>query len=170
MGQTTSAPSLGQPEPIQTNNESNTLKSTSVSVDDKIPTFQPTGVNEPVVGTKHSSTPEQLPSIVPHTLDTWFKDLLTKLGSTPSDMYVICSDVVLGTAFDFETAKAYTQQEAKRQLAKGMYRYKVELHRKSDMLPYLITVYERNPNLIFGQSVMVAQYSVWKVPIFKTIM
>jgi hypothetical protein len=168
MGQTASTSSPGQPEPIQTNNESNTLKSTSVSSDDKISTLRPVGVNEPV-DTKHSSTPEQLPSIVPHTLDTWFKDLLTKLGSTPSDMYVICSDVVLGTAFDFETAKAYTQQEAKRQLTKGMYRYKVELHRKSDMLPYLITVYERNPNLIFGQSVMVVQYSVWKVPIFKTI-
>ena len=115
MGQATSTSSPGQLEPIQTNNESNTLKSTSVSLDDKISTFQSTGVNE-LVDTKHSSTPGQLPSIVPHTLDTWFKDLLTKLGSTPSDMYVICSDVVLGTAFDFETAKTYAQQEAKIQI------------------------------------------------------
>jgi hypothetical protein len=184
MGQTTSTPSSGQTEPVITRDESSASASTqnpsipsdnqeskSQSVGNIVPdgVMGPTGTGDENKMNLQPGIPEQSQSIVTHNLDTWFKDLLNKLGSTPSEMYVISSDVVLSTAFDFATAKAYAQQEAKKSLAKGLYRYKFELHTKSETLKYLITVYERNPNLIFGQSVTVAQFNVWKVPICRAL-
>jgi hypothetical protein len=179
MGQTTSTLSSSQPELVITRDESSvsvSTQNTSIPSDNQesksqsivsVGVMGPTGtVNENEMNSQ-PEIPEQSSSIVTHNLDTWFKDLLNKLGSTPSEMYVISSDVVLSTAFDFVTAKAYAQQEAKKSLMKGLYRYKFELDTKSETLKYLITVYERNPNLIFGQSVTVAQFNVWKVPICR---
>ena len=106
----------------------------------------------------------QAPLVVPLNLDTWYQNLISRLNSIPSEMFIVCSDTVLACSFDLESACLFAQQEAQKQLLEGIHRHKVETI-ENGKIAYSITIYERDPNLIFGRSVIIAQYHVCRAPI-----
>lgn len=106
----------------------------------------------------------QIPLVVPVNLDTWYQNLISRLNSIPSEMFIVCSDTVLACSFDLESACLFAQQEAQKQLLEGIHRHKVETI-ENGKIAYSITIYERDPNLIFGRSVIIAQYHVCRAPI-----
>jgi hypothetical protein len=109
----------------------------------------------------------QIPLAVPVNLDTWYQNLISRLSSVPSEMFIVCSDMVLACSFDLETACLFAQKEAENQLLEGIHRHKVETIGNGN-IAYSITIYERDPNLIFGRSVIIAQYHVCRAPIMGT--
>jgi hypothetical protein len=106
----------------------------------------------------------QAPLVVPLNLDTWYQNLISRLNSIPSEMFIVCSDTVLACSFDLESACLFAQQEAQKQLLEGIHRHKVETI-ENGKIAYSITIYERDPNLIFGRSVIIAQYHVCRASI-----
>lgn len=117
-----------------------------------------------VVEQDKSPQSTQAPLVVPLNLDTWYQNLISRLNSIPSEMFIVCSDTVLACSFDLESACLFAQQEAQKQLLEGIHRHKVETI-ENGKIAYSITIYERDPNLIFGRSVIIAQYHVCRAPI-----
>ena len=117
-----------------------------------------------VVEQDKSPQSTQAPLVVPLNLDTWYQNLISRLNSIPSEMFIVCSDTVLACSFDLESACLFAQQEAQKRLLEGIHRHKVETI-ENGKIAYSITIYERDPNLIFGRSVIIAQYHVCRAPI-----
>lgn len=161
-----SSPTVQSPINSQTEELKSSAESpVSTSKDELVSSPVSNSISDSVQINNSSDTSIQSP--LPN-LDGWFQEFLLKLNSTPSEMYIISSDMILSCTFDLPTARAFVQQEAKKRLAEGFYRHKVESTNKRGKVIYSVTIYERNPNLLLGRCITVVQYNVWKIPILKT--
>jgi hypothetical protein len=100
------------------------------------------------------------------SVDSYVRSFLAT-PRAPAELFVISSDVVLGFCEDMNDAKQWVDTEVQHHLIGHYMRHRqVETveNRSGGMVVYSVSICERNPNMLFGQAVVVAEYTVWRVP------